>query len=325
MDRSTLEQFRTRARRVTLPEDVRESVLDEIRAERGERTRDPRRPRRERRGVTRRTFVRAGAVAAGGVAAFLGASALMNRLADKEGNWFALTAYAEGTGGEGNTHLALGRLFNGTLGWSGGPESEFIMVNTVLDLTCTGANVRTITYSLEGDNVIAEQGLRMESGLASRQGIWIHWPGGSVQSYTVPYDEQIRTDTTGSDYRVYANAPLGDEMRGLLAQMQDLHDAISAGDEPSEDQLGQMAELSDRGSVCALEVLATELERATLVMTADFSDGSAQTKRYAFSTREGYAQIYAGRLEEMASAEPERAEALRTNPPSLFYLTELAE
>ena len=31
MDRHMLEQFRTRARKVTLPEDVRESVLDEIR------------------------------------------------------------------------------------------------------------------------------------------------------------------------------------------------------------------------------------------------------------------------------------------------------
>ena len=68
MDRHTLEQFRTRARKVTLPEDVRESVLDEIRVEKGERARGPRRPRRERQGVTRRTFVRAGAVAAGGVA-----------------------------------------------------------------------------------------------------------------------------------------------------------------------------------------------------------------------------------------------------------------
>ena len=72
MDRHTLEQFRTRARKVTLPEDVRESVLDEIRVEKGERARSPRRPRRERRVVTRRTFVRVGAVAAGGVCLAVG-------------------------------------------------------------------------------------------------------------------------------------------------------------------------------------------------------------------------------------------------------------
>lgn len=99
MDRHTLEQFRARARRVTLPVDVRESVLDEVRIEKGERARGPRRPRRERRGVTRRTIVRAGAVAAGAAAAFLGANALMNHLTGKQGNWFALTAYAEGTEG----------------------------------------------------------------------------------------------------------------------------------------------------------------------------------------------------------------------------------
>lgn len=86
MDRHTLESFRTRARRVALPEDVRKSVLDEVRAEKSERARGPRRPRRGRGGVTRRTFVRAGAVAAGAAAAFLGANALMNRAAGERGN-----------------------------------------------------------------------------------------------------------------------------------------------------------------------------------------------------------------------------------------------
>ena len=325
MDKHALERFRTRARRVALPEDVRESVLDEMRVEKDQRARGPRRPRRERPGVTRRTFVRAGAVAAGSVVALLGASVLMSHTGGEKSNWFALAAYAEGVEEADGTRLALGRLFDGMLGWSGGPESELLMVNTVLDLTCVGDNVRTITYALEGDNVLTEQGLRMESGLASRQGVWIYWPEGSVESYTVAYDDQGAAGSASAGYRLYANAPLKDETRELLVRMQELSDAMRASGEPSEEQLRQHAELSDQGSVCALEALATELERATLVMTARFADGSSQTKRYAFSPREGYAQIYADHLEEMASADSERAEALRENPPSLFYLTELSE
>ena len=322
MDRHTLEQFRARARRVSLPEEVRESVLDKIRIEKGERARGPLRPHREQHGITRRTFVRVGAVATGSLAAFLGGSALMSNLGGEKSNWFALTAYAEGIDETDGTHLALGRLFNGALGWSGGPESELLMVNTVLDLTCTGDNVRTITYSLEGENVLTEQGLRMESGLASTQGIWIYWPEGSVESYTVSYDEQPGKDSSAVGYRVYANAPLNDEARKLLVEMQELNSTISEGGEPSEEQLRRHAELSNRGTVCALEVLAAELEKATLVMTAGFADGSTQTKRYAFSPREGYAQIFADYLNEMASADSESVEALRKDPPSLFYLTE---
>ena len=163
MDRHTLEQFRTRARKIMLPEDVRESVLDEIRVEKGERARSPRRPRRERQGVTRRTFVRAGAVAAGGAAAFLGANALMNHLAGEKDNWFALTAYAEGTEEPDGSRLALGETFGGRISWAGGvdPESDgddLLMVHTELNLSCTGDNVDTLTYQLEGDNVLTAQG-----------------------------------------------------------------------------------------------------------------------------------------------------------------------
>ena len=43
MSNQQFERFRMRARRVTLPEDVRESVIDEMRVERGDRARGPRR------------------------------------------------------------------------------------------------------------------------------------------------------------------------------------------------------------------------------------------------------------------------------------------
>ena len=60
MSSQQFERFRTRARRVALPEDVRKSVIDEIRAEKGECARGSRRRRGAGSPVTRRAVIAAG-------------------------------------------------------------------------------------------------------------------------------------------------------------------------------------------------------------------------------------------------------------------------
>ncbi|OUO58869.1 hypothetical protein [Olsenella sp. An270] len=327
MDRHTLEQFRTRARKATLPEDVRESVLDEIRVEKGERARGPRRPRRERRGVTRRTFVRVGAVAAGGVAAFLGVSALMNHAAGKRGNWFALTAYAEGTEEPDGSRLALGETFGGRISWAGGvdPESDgddLLMVHTELNLSCTGDNVDTLTYQLEGDSV----GTSVD--VYFKPGIWIfqsdYEGSGPVANFTVDYDSQdtqsLQALLTGrlAYYAIYANIPVPDDLVPVFLELQET--------EGTEEESSRLLELMNQVEVRAAELFAEELAKTTLVMTATFNDGSEQTKRYSFSPREDYTQIYANYLEEdwgayLAGDDARRTE-LTQNPPSLYLITE---
>lgn len=342
MDRHTLEQFRARARRVTLPEDVRESVLDEIRVEKGERARGPRRPRRERRGVTRRTFVRAGAVAAGGVVAFLGANALVNHAAGKRGNWFALTAYAEGTEEPDGSRLALGEKFGGHIGWAGGVDpatngNDLIMASTELNLSCTGDNVDTLTYQLEGDSV----GPSVD--VYSKPGIWIfqsNYEGrGPVASFTVDYDSQdtqsLQALLTGraAYYAVYANIPVPDDLVPVFLEMQEIAETVDERSEGGEtlietdEEQRRNAELRNQASVRVAELFAEELAKTTLVMTATFNDGSEQTKRYSFSPREDYTQIYASYLEEdweacLAGDDARRTE-LTQNPPSLYLITEV--
>lgn len=348
MDRHTLEQFRTRARRVTLPDDVRESVLDEIRVEKGERACGPQRPQR---GVTRRTLVRAGAVAAGSVVAFLGANALVNHAAGKRGNWFALTAYAEGTEEPDGSRLALGETFGGHIGWSGGVDpatngNDLIMASTELNLTCTGDNVDTLTYRLEGDNVLTADGAA-EDEIYLTPGIWIQWattyrPGekssGPVDSFTVDYENQHPSGLldalagTNAYYAVYANIPVPDDLVPGFLEMQEISETQLERSEGSEtiietdEEQRRDAELRNQASVRVAELFAEELAKTTLVMTATFNDGAEQTKRYSFAPRENYAQIYADYLEEdweayLAGDDARRSE-LTQNPPSLYLITE---
>ena len=341
MDRHTLEQFRTRARKVTLPEGVRESILDEIRVEKGERARGPRRPHREQRSVTRRTFVRAGAVAAGGVAAFLGANALMNHAAGERGNWFALTAYAEGTEEPDGSRLALGETFGGHIGWSGGVDpatngNDLIMASTELNLSYTGDNVGTLTYRLEGDSV------GTDVDVYSKPGIWIfqsdHEGSGPVASFTVDYDSQdtqsLQALLTGraAYYAVYANIPVPDDLVPVFLELQEIGEAQIERSEGSktiietDEEQRRDAELRNQASVRIADLFAEELAKTTLVMTATFNDGSEQTKRYSFSPREDYTQIYADYLEEdweaYLAGDDARRSKLTQNPPSLYLITE---
>lgn len=60
-------------------------------------------------------------------------------------------------------------------------------------------------------------------------------------------------------------------------------------------------------------------------MTARFDDGGEQIKRYSFSPREGYVQLYADYLEEDSEAwragDGARRKELLRNPPSLYLIT----
>lgn len=330
MDEHTLERFRARARRVTLPESVSTAVLGEA-----ARTDDRRghRPRRTARAsnighpVTRRAIIASGLGLVGSAAALLALSVVTRpqsgeKGAAEQGNFFALSAYAEGIDEGNGTRLAAGKLLGGMFGWSGGPGSDYLTVSTVLDLECTGSNVKTLTYSLEGDNVLTNQGYHTLGDLYGHQGVWIWWSEGLVESYTVDYADQASDAEGAHEYGVYASVPLDEEMHTLLVEMQELHDSISEEDEPNEEQLRMQAELSDRGTLHAVELFTEELCQATLMMKAAFYDGTTQIKRYGFSPREGYAETYASYLQDLSSADSSRAQVLRENPPSLYLITE---
>lgn len=281
-------------------------------------------------------------MAAGGAVAFLGANALVNHLAGGRGNWFALTAYAEGTEGAEGERLALGETFGGNISWSGGVDpatdgDDLLMVSTSLNLSCTGNNVDTLTYQLEGDNV------QTGADAYSTPGIWIFQSdregSGPVASFTVDYDSQdtqsLQALLTGrlAYYAVYANIPVPDDLVPIFLELQEIGEAQMERSEGSEtiietdeEEQQREAELMRQVGVRVAEFFAEELAKTTLVMTATFNDGSEQTKRYSFSPREDYTQIYADYLEEdweacLAGDDARRTE-LTQNPPSLYLITE---
>lgn len=347
MDRHALERFRARARKVALPEDVRESVLDEIRIEEGERARGPRRPRRERRGVTRRSFVRAGAVAAGGAVAFLGANALVNHLAGRRGNWFALKAYADGISQGESTVLAQRSI--SLAGSLGGSESSGWYAAHSIDLRCEGANIDRIDYALEGE-FVSPEGQPYEGFIGSA--VWFDaqysrpyevgegeaYPdhGGTGAGFSISYEEQ-QADEDGFNRQVWTSFPTDDEIREARAA----GDALPIEAASLEDEMARRQ--ADNRLRFVLERRSAEiLAQTTLVMTVTFADGSEQVKRYRISPSEDFDETFQDYLDSQArngailsyyrDVEPkpeefieaqEASDGLYANWPDLYTITEL--
>ena len=353
MDRHTLEQFRTRARKVTLPEDVRESVLDEIRVEKGERARGPRRPRRSQRGVTRRAAVGAGLAVMGGAAALLALSVIARPGEDApaaaEGNWFVLKAYADGVSQSEGTVLAQRSI--SLAGSVGGSESSGWYAAHSIDLRCEGANIDRIGYALEGEFVSPEG--QPEEGFVGNA-VWFDaqysrpyeagegeaYPdhGGAGAGFSVSYEEQ-QADEESFNHQVWTSFPTDDEIREARAEKDALPiDAASLEDEVARWQaLNRFRFVLERRS-------ADILAQTTLLMTVTFADGSEQVKRYRISPIEDFDETYQDYLDRQARSgavlsyyrdvEPkpeeylearEASDGLYTNWPNLYTITEVTE
>ncbi len=353
MDRHTLEQFRTRARRVALPEDVRESVLDEIRAEKGERARGPRRPRRPQRSMTRRAAVGAGLAVLGSAAALLALSVIVRPgegdPAAAEGNWFALKAYADGISQGESTVLAQRSIsLAGSLGE--GDNSGWYAAHSI-DLRCEGANIDRIDYALEGEFVSPEG--QPEEGFVGNA-VWFDalysrpyevgegeaYPdhGGAGAGFSVSYEEQ-QADEENFNRQVWTSFPTDDEIREARAAKDALPiDAASLDEEVARWQaLNRFRLVLERRS-------ADILAQTALVMTVTFADGSEQVKRYRISPSEDFDEAYQGYLDRQARSgavlsyyrdvEPkpeeyleaqEATDELYANWPNLYTITEVTE
>ena len=353
MDRHTLEQFRTRARRVALPEDVRESVLDEIRAEKGERARDPRRPQRPRQSMTRRAAVGAGLAVLGGAAALLALSVIVRpgegAPAEAEGNWFALKAYADGVSQGERTVLAQRSIsLAGSLGGSEG--SGWYAAHSV-DLRCEGANIDRIDYALEGEFVSPEGQPDEEF---TENAVWFDaqysrpyevgegeaYPdhGGAGAGFSVSYEGQ-QADEDSFNRQVWTSFPTDDEIRAARAA----EDALPIDAATLEDEVARW-QVHNRFRLVLERRSADILAQTTLVMTVTFTDGNEQVKRYRISPAEDFDETYQSYLDRQArngailsyyrGVEPkpkeyleaqEASDELYANWPDLYTITEVTE
>lgn len=353
MDRHTLEQFRTRARRVTLPDDVRESVLDEIRIEKGERARGPRRPRRPQRSMTRRAAVGAGLAVLGSAAALLALSVIVRPgegdPAAAGDNWFALKAYADGLSQGESTVLAQRSI--SLAGSLGGSESSGGYAAHSIDLRCEGANIDRIDYALEGE-FVSPQGQPNEGFTGSA--VWFDalysrpyevgegeaYPdhGGAGASFSVSYEEQ-QADEESFNRQIWTSFPGDDEIR----EARTARDAFSM-DSASLDEEVAYQQALNRFRFVLERRSADILAQTTLVMTVTFADGSEQVKRYRIAPSEDFDETYQDYLDRQArnaailsyyrDDEPkpeeyleaqEASDELSSNWPDLYTITEIAE
>ena len=352
MNRQDIDRFQAHARKVSLPGHVRDAVLDRL-SDSDAASEPSRRPRRL---VTRRAVIGTGLGLAGAAAALLALSVITRpdpsgSPAAAGGNFFALTAYAEGTPyGEGSV---IAKQMVGPSGSRGESSSGWYAART-LNFNVTGAGIKTITYRLEGDVVapatsVPDEGTPLDRPVAyfdslprNRDDIdageALPDGGGTYDSFTVDYASQS-DDQSAFNRQIWTFFPTDDEIETLDQQMNALLEKRDGSYESElEAQRASSAFWShiERRSV---DVLA----QVTLALDVTFENGDTQTKHYAIGTRDDYDDVVAEfdeREAELSAAQQvyrddpaHQAEydaalqgwqdLMESRPDDLFTLTEL--
>ncbi len=304
------------------PAPLREAVLSEARSRRrnSQAARPSVRAKRTQRSLSKGLATAAClALAAVAVAGGLvwGAPGLISP-DDEGGNTFFLAAYAaEGAGIQPGTAATLSADdFLGTGGNSGAfydPETgqftaydEWSGFKYGFNLECSGRNVASVAYEIEGDHAYFET-IDLEKGMRPRTQEEIDAGNTSAYSYTkavtFDYDDQrgIQDDRI---YSIYLGFPVPE------AAKQARYDMGNGGD----------AHLLfyECGKALDLEAART-LAQCRLHLTATFEDGSTQTKTYAIVPVDDVEQRI-NAYWDACYASPDRSE-----PPSLFTIVELDE
>ena len=352
MNRQDIDRFQAHARKVSLPGHVKDAVLDKL-ADSGSTPEPSQRPRRL---VTRRAVIGTGLGLAGAAAALLALSVITRpdpsgSPAAAGGNFFALTAYAEGTPyGEGSV---IAKQMVGPAGSRGESSSGWYAARTI-NFSVTGAGIKTITYRLEGDVVspptsVLDEGAPLDRPVAyfdslprNRDNIdageALPDGGGTYDSFTVDYASQS-DDQSAFNRQIWTFFPTDDEIETLHQQMNALYEARDGSYESeleAQKVSGAFWSLIERRSV---DVLA----QVTLALDVTFENGDTQTKRYAIGTRDDYDDVVAEfdeREAELSAAQQvyrddpaHQAEydaalqgwqdLMESRPDDLFTLTEL--
>lgn len=291
----TLDDYRTMMNKTRAPERLKEAVLQEARARRGKaHAAQTERPsvraaasaRRPVRAITssKRHQAKAFAAAAclvllagvGTAALALGIPGLLQS-PDNGGNSFFLSAYAvEGTSAEPGTTIILGadELWGSSSGRWFDPDTgsfraydEWNGYKFGFNLKCSGRNIDSITYEIEGEHAFFET-INLEK--ASRPSTQEEIESGNTSAYgysksiTLDYDKQqgIQED---SIYSIYLGFPVPEAARQAMYDQQAGNDAHFL-----------FYEIAKSLDIAAADALA----ECKFHLTASFKDGSTQTKTY---------------------------------------------
>ena len=318
----TLDDYRSMMGTTHAPAPLREAVLSEARARRtrGRATRPSVRAAR-----TKRTLPKGLAAAA-----CLAATALaitgglvwglpgLSASSEEGDNAFFLAAYAaEGAGIQPGTAATLSADdFKGTGGNSGAffdPDTgqftaydEWSGFKYGFNLECTGRNIASISYEIEGDHAFFET-IDLEKATRPRTQEEID----SGDTSAIHYDKTVTFDYNDQRgiqddyiYSIYLGFPVPEAAKQAMYDMRDGGDAGFLFYECAK----------------ALDAEAARtLAQCRLHLTATFEDGSTQVKTYAIAPVDDFEQ----RIDAYWDAC--YASANRPEPPALFTIVELDE
>lgn len=278
MNKRTIDEFRMQAKSVSLPDDVRESVLHAARGGRdsapGNSSATSSHMHFEHKMAGRALALAACVVVALVITAFSGISGLPWSTgglgaagSDATGNSFELKAYAEGIPQGDETLLALDDFNCGSP--SGGDDGMWEESHD-FNLTCTGDNIASVSYALEGPHVTepdaygTNPGILFQNERNDQEGPGI--VSYSSTSFSVSYDAQS-TSEQGFQRHLVIRFAEPDEMKAIEDQL----DALTASSDPSSataDDVRQQESLWSQLEYLSEKQCAQVLSETTFVMTS---------------------------------------------------------
>lgn len=340
MKKTNTDDYRKLMNNVTLPDNVREAVLEEARQQRvaGAAPVPYLSPAAKRRPLFR-------ALAAGTCALALAAVliALSGNLPNMpsyldgsdSGNSFMLAAHASGES-DGDHSVALKKDFGWGLGFGWGnddmepdmrnsmlgedtprpaPEDDtvYVQTNFFLDLSCVGKNIDTLTYTIEGDHAYFYQ----ENWNWGPPPFTIGKPPDPQiqKSFTIPYDDQAR-DKAAIQRQLHLYFTLDEQAREAYnVNGKSPWENTGPGKEPDipEDWFGRVRFETFR-------MFAEKITEHPITLTATFKDGTTQTKSYLIEPVSDFDQ----RVEEYRASEKYKKEGFH-DLSNFFILRETTQ
>lgn len=274
------------------------------------------------------------ALGLGGTAFALGLPSLAgNNDIPAVANSFQLAAFADEGGSPANGPVTLssqdfmlmrastGPLFDAETGSYPGPVVSSRAYN--LNLTCSGENIASITYELQGEGVSFNNwqltSEYLESNGEPEVGTAVA-TSDQDSTFTVDYHDQ---DMSAID-RVHHEICLNYVLEGSDRQAWDEFQASTAQprvprDGATEEEIAAWNEASDKFELVLGQHDAEIISRAKIAITATFNDGTTATKTYRLAPVDDFEQAYSAYLSNRFSTDS----AAEPNHPVLYTLEEV--
>ena len=214
-------------------------------------------------------------------------------------NSFTLAAYAGEVPLAGTEEMAMGSGGLAAIGneWKIPLRAETVSCDLGLNLTCTGNNIKTLTYQIEGDGFVFA--LSKEVPDYDGSGIKYHDKKTVTTTWKTTPEELEDYPKSGTLPYVRMKFDKTEEIKRALNRVNELSKQYpfkSQGDDQwnaiPDDAKQAMQEAHDDLDIALITAAVAHLSEATLNVTATFTDGSEQTHSYRLAPVKDFEERY---------------------------------